>query len=113
MNSDKAVLNRNYEYQKVYRLGKSQVSPIVITYVRKKKKGTLLTGVSASKRIGCAVERNRARRVVKAAAREVLQEVKEPCDIVFVCRSATVRAKSQDVAEIMRSQLKSLGVIPK
>ena len=113
MNSDKAVLNRNYEYRNVFRLGKSQVSPIVITYVRKKKKGKLFTGVSASKKIGGAVVRNRARRVVKAAARDVLKEVSEPCDIVFVCRSATARAKSQDVAAVMRSQLKTLGVIPK
>ena len=94
-------------------MGKSQVSPIVITYVRKKKKGKLLTGVSASKKIGGAVIRNRARRVVKAAARDVLKEVNGPCDIVFVCRSATARAKSHDVAEIMRAQLKTLGVIPK
>ena len=111
MNPEKSVLNRNYEFQRVYRSGKSMVSPILVTYVRKRKGGKIITGISASKKIGCAVERNRARRLIKAAAREILPEVDGSFDIVFVCRGATVRSSSTAVAAVMRQHLKKLGVL--
>jgi len=111
MNPEKSVLNRNFEFQRVYRSGKSMVSPILVTYVRKRKGGKIITGISASKKIGCAVERNRARRLIKAAAREVLPGVDGSFDIVFVCRRATVGSSSGAVAAAMRYHLKKLGVL--
>ena len=87
------------------------VSPVLVTYVRKKKGGGLMYGISASRKIGCAVQRNRARRIVKAAARELLQGVSGSFDMVFVCRRATVGSSSPEVAAAMRRHLEKLGVL--
>lgn len=108
----RAVLNRNFQFQSVYRNGKNFVAPLVVTYVAKRRRGGIRYGITASKKIGGAVERNRARRVVKAAAGEILSQAGGSFDIVFVCRQATVSAKSYQVASILQKHLRKAGVIP-
>lgn len=108
----RAVLNRNFQFQSVYRNGKNFVAPLVVTYVAKRRRGGIRYGITVSKKIGGAVERNRARRVVKAAAGEILSQAGGSFDIVFVCRQATVSAKSYQVASILQKHLRKAGVIP-
>ncbi|MGI5887942.1 MAG: ribonuclease P protein component [Oscillospiraceae bacterium] len=110
MNSERRTLNRNYEFRKVYRNGKSFVSPLLVTHVLRRKSGGIYTGISASRKIGCAVRRNRARRIVRAAAAEVLRDAAGSYDIVFTCRTATAASKTPDVARTMREHLKKAGI---
>lgn len=105
------VLNRNFQFRRVYKAGRSEASRLVVTYALKKKRGELRIGVTAAKKIGNAVERNRARRIVKAAAAEVLRDAGGCFDVVFVCRRATVFSKSTELAPVLRAQLQKLGAI--
>ena len=105
------LLNAGNISQRAYRSKTSFVSPFVITYVVPKKSGGIRIGITASKKIGCAVERNRARRIVKAAATELLENADGCFDIVFVCRTATVAQKSTFICGIMKKQLIKAGVI--
>lgn len=68
-------------------------------------------GITASKKIGNAVERNRARRVIREALRKIDMSKAGSYDIVFVARSKTVRKKSTDIYEIMLPMLRNAGVI--
>jgi len=68
-------------------------------------------GITTSKKIGNAVERNRSRRVIRAAFREVQPLLKSGYDFVFVARSRTKYVKSTDLAMIMLNQMKKAGVI--
>lgn len=104
-------LNRNYLFQRAYRSKNSFVSPFVVTYVVKRRSGSLRIGITASKKIGCAVQRNRARRIVKAAAFDLLKNADGPFDIVLVCRKATVTQKSTRIEDILRGHLKEAGVL--
>jgi ribonuclease P protein component len=55
----------------------------------------------AGRRVGGAVVRNRARRVLRAAWRELRPRAESQADIVLVARSAIRGAKTQDlVAEL-------------
>ncbi|HSL11154.1 MAG TPA: ribonuclease P protein component [Actinomycetota bacterium] len=55
----------------------------------------------ATKRVGGAVERNRARRILRAAWRDIAPEVGIANDVVLVARSGVRGAKTQDlVAEL-------------
>ena len=55
----------------------------------------------AGRRIGGAVLRNRARRILRAAWRELADEVKDGYDVVVVARAAIVGARTQElVAEV-------------
>ncbi|MEG0912370.1 MAG: ribonuclease P protein component [Oscillospiraceae bacterium] len=106
-----ASINKNYVFARVYRSKKSFVSPFVITYVLPKKRGEMRVGITASKKIGCAVDRNRARRIVKAAARDLLKNADGCFDIVFVCRRATVAQKSTTLKKVIEKHLLQAGVI--
>ncbi|NMA07023.1 MAG: ribonuclease P protein component [Ruminococcaceae bacterium] len=104
-------LNKNFQFQNVYRRGKNFVSPHVVTYVLKKKGGGLRYGITTSKKIGGAVERNRARRVIRAAFFENLPSAQGSYDIVFVARQPAVRIKSSIMAEDIKYHLEQAQVI--
>ena len=67
-------------------------------------------GVVTSRKVGCAVERNRARRVIRAAFSQ-LEDGVTGWDLVFVARSRTTRVKMQVVLADMEKQLTALGVL--
>ena len=61
-------ITRNCEFARAYARGKSYVHPYVVLYVNKNRAGCTRVGLTASKKVGNAVTRNRARRVMRAAA---------------------------------------------
>lgn len=104
------TLNSNTDFRRAYGRGKVYTNPALVTYVVKNRAGICRIGITTSKKIGNAVERNRARRVIREAF--LSQDI--PCggfDIVFVARTKTVHKKSTDISIIMRKHLISAGVI--
>ena len=53
----------------MYGRGKSYVHPHCVLYVAKNRLGYTRIGLTATKKVGHAVQRNRARRVMRAACR--------------------------------------------
>ena len=106
-------LNLNKDFRRLYGRGKSQVHPLLVTYIGQNRRGVIRYGVTTGKKIGGAVERNRARRVIEAALREVLPLVDcGGADVVFVARTRTVQSKSYDVATVIKKHFKAGGLIP-
>lgn len=68
-------------------------------------------GITTSKKIGCAVERNRAKRVIRSAFSQLEDRLNGNYDIVFIARTKTSKVKMQQVLEQMEKQFKTLGVI--
>ena len=68
-------------------------------------------GITTSKKIGCAVERNRAKRVIRSAFSQLEDRLNGNYDIVFIARTKTSKVKMQQVLEQMEKQYKALGVI--
>ncbi|MBQ1992326.1 MAG: ribonuclease P protein component, partial [Clostridia bacterium] len=56
-------------------------------------------------------QRNRARRVIMAAYRELYPQLKDGYDLIFVARGRTPFLKSTDVLRCMEKQLKKAGVL--
>ena len=70
-------------------------------------------GFTASRKVGNAVKRNRARRRLKAVAAEVLKDLphaQKPTDLVLIARPATVARDYKALMEDFRRGLKKLGV---
>lgn len=105
------ALNQNKDFRRLYYRGKSSASANLVTYVMKSRGAGIRVGITSSKKIGGAVQRNRARRVIRAAYAEFAGRVSGGWDIVFVARSSTCRVKMQAVLADMEKQLVSLGVI--
>lgn len=103
-------LQRNNDFQRVYRRGKNTVHPYVVVYVNKNRVGHTRVGITTSKKIGNAVTRNRARRVIVSALREVMPRDVGPYDIVLVARGQTAALKSWRLEGTLRKILKKHGV---
>ena len=100
-------LTRNNEFARAYTRGKSFVHPHVVLYVNKNRLGRTRVGITASKKIGNAVTRNRARRVLRAALYEVLPPDVGGYDLVLVARGL----KSTQVAKTLERQLRAAGLV--
>ena len=108
---DFPVLNQNKDFKALYYRGKSQVHPLLVTYVRKNRLAETRVGITVSKKAGTAVKRSRCRRVIRAAYRELKCDVCAGYDIVFVARTRTAFVKSGEVKKAMEAHLKALGVL--
>ena len=103
------VLNENRDFLRLYRRGKSAVSSSLVTYARRGgRKNLRRVGITATKKVGGAVQRNRAKRLIRAAWREVEPSAPYGWDFVFVARARTASVKMQDVSAAMSAHLKKL-----
>lgn len=105
------TLKTNSDFRRAYMRGKSYTNPALVTYVIKNRAGICRVGITASKKIGNAVERNRARRVIREAFRTINEPICGNYDIVFVARTRTVYKKSTEIRQVMISSLKQAGLI--
>lgn len=105
------TLKENKDFRRLYYKGKSEASSCLVTYVAKNKLNESRVGITSGKKIGNAVKRNRARRVIRAAFSELEDKLNGSYDIVFVARTRTTFVKMQEVRQQMLEHLKNLGVI--
>ena len=105
------TIKLNKEFKRAYYQGKFKAHPLLVTYRVKNRARKPRLGITTSKKIGCAVKRNRARRIIRAAYRELCAEgaVAGSWDFVFVARPDTPGAKTPDVKRVMRKQLELLA----
>lgn len=106
-----AVLNQNKDFRTLYYHGKSKVHPLLVTYVRKNRQETSRVGITTSKKVGKAVLRNRSRRIIREAYRQLMPKTAGHYDIVFVARAKTPFSKTSEILPVMEAHLKELGVI--
>ena len=74
----------------------------------KNKSDNLRFGITTGKKIGKAVKRTRARRVIRASYYELYPYMEKGYDIIFVARGKTPYVKSQVVKKAMKKHLKEL-----
>ena len=66
----------------------------------------------AGRRVGGAVQRNRARRILRAAWRQVAKQADDAYDIAWVARAGIAGAKTQDLMAEMTQLLRHARVVP-
>ena len=99
----KYSLTENYEFGRVYKRGTSYGGKYVVIYILKKRNKIFRLGITATKKIGKAVVRNRARRLIYENMRLLAPDLKVGYDIVVVARTNMVGADFSAVgAEIKR-----------
>ena len=77
------TIHQNTDFRRVYGRGKSCVSPALVVYCLKNRAGICRIGITTSKKLGGAVERNRCRRVIKEAYRRLQPLCSGGWDIVL------------------------------
>ncbi len=109
--SDFETLNRNGDFRRLYNRGKAVTNPALVVYYLRNRAGICRIGITTSKKIGNAVERNRSRRVIKEAFRSAAKGVLPQYDIVFVARGKTKHLKSTELEKIMTSVFQNEGML--
>lgn len=89
--------------QRVFRDGRPVHGTRMVLFVAP---GSGQFALVAGRKVGGAVERNRARRVLRAALREVAPRGMEGHDIVLVAREAIRGARTQDLIAEMTELLR-------
>ncbi len=105
------TFKENKNFRRLYYRGKSVASPVLVTYAMKSKDTGCHIGITTSKKIGGAVQRNRSRRVIRAAYSLLEDRINGDWDFVFVARSKTSEVKMQDILSAMTEHFVKLGVI--
>jgi ribonuclease P protein component len=103
-------LRRAPDIRRAMRAGLPHVGGRVVLYVLPRKQGTRVAFVSG-RRVGKAVGRNRARRLMREAWRVVAPGLQGGFDIVFVARPEIEGAGMGDVLADIGSTLSRAGVI--
>lgn len=103
------VLKLNKDFKRLYYRGKSAVDPALVTYaMRNRQPEENRVGITVTKKIGKAVCRNRCKRIIRAAYREMENQIPAGWDFIFVARGKTATMKSTQLAPIMKKQIENL-----
>ncbi len=108
------VLRSPWQFRLVYQDGKKIVCKYSILFYRRtgEPNGGPLFGVVASKRVGDAVRRNRAKRLLREAVRNTENRLKSrDLWVVLVARGAILDASSDDVTRDLQHALRGEGLI--
>ena len=103
-------LKQNWEFRRLYARGKCLASPAFILYFAKGKAGRVRLGITAGKKFGTAVARNRAKRLITAAFDSVMPNIKRGFDFVVVARGRILTLKSPQVADMISDLLSENGL---
>jgi ribonuclease P protein component len=105
-------LKRRPEYLRVAGSGLKAAAPGLVLQARKRdKSGGMRVGFTASRRVGGAVARNRAKRRLRAVAEDVMPNYAVPdCDYVLIARSATLHRPYGALRGDLKGALKRLGL---
>ena len=116
------AIKEHHLYNKAYKKGRSYVGRLVTVYVLRdftaeklmranpEKKYVNRVGLSVSKKLGGAVARNRAKRLIRAGFDVVKPNVRTGHLIVIGARVAILGKKSTQVAVELKTAFEALGL---
>ena len=96
-------MNRNFrltqstEFKRVRRLGKSYAHPLIVLVVLPTDEDRTRFGVIAGRSVGNAVQRNRAKRLVREALRPLLPLVSPGWKVILITRKPILDAKLTEI----------------
>jgi ribonuclease P protein component len=116
------AIKEHHLYNKAYRSSKRFFGRYICVYVlkdlhakklqREHPQKTVVNrfGISVSKKVGTAVKRNRAKRIIRAAYGELREEIKKGFLIVISAKPEIEGKSSADIAREMRYAMKKLDM---
>jgi len=104
-------LQKNRDFQLVYKKGKSAGGKYLVVIVLNNNRKYNRLGISASKKVGHAVLRNRTRRRIKEAYRLLDDRLSCGFDIVVLPRAGSADADYATLASQLKYLLRKQGVL--
>lgn len=95
------ILNDNKDFLALYKKGRYAASKYSVIYVRPNGRPFNRLGITAGKKVGNAVCRNRAKRLIRLAYRNTEAKLPVGMDIVIIARTAICSIKSDEYCGYM------------
>ncbi len=106
-------LTRSADFDAVYRQGRSTASRHAVVYAFPRATGDdgelTRVGLSVSRRVGGAVERNRLKRQLREALASIESELPRGCDLVVVARAGLPEAVEAQGFAWLAAELRELA----
>jgi len=102
-------LARREQFTAVFRRGRGYPGDLIVVRVLRNGLGVSRLGLVVGKQVGGAVQRNRAKRLIREAVR--IRALVPGWDVVVVARPSIRGAKYQDVEQELRRLLARAGVV--
>jgi ribonuclease P protein component len=107
-------LTRSEDFKRVRRDGKTYAHPLVVLIALKSENHDqpyVRVGVAAGKTVGTAVYRNRAKRLLREAMRNLLPKIASNLDLVLIARPALVSATLEDTQRALLNLLQRAKIL--
>ncbi len=104
-------LTRSTDFQRVRRIGKSYAHPLVVFIAAPNEAEQSRIGVVAGRAVGMAVQRNRAKRRLRACVDSLLSCLPTGWDLVFQARKPMDQAGFAEICNAVQLLLKRAGLL--
>ena len=91
--------------------GRSRVHPLLVMRYRRNGQAVTRYGISAGRRIGSAVQRNRIRRRLRTVLREVGGSVQPGWDVLIISRPPAAAATQSELRLALDRLLRATGLM--
>jgi ribonuclease P protein component len=102
------TLKKNYEFVRIYKRGRFFAGRYIVIYVLKNSLGAKRIGITANKKVGKSVKRNRAKRLIRESYRVYEDFIPDGLDIVFVARAVETEYGLAMILKEMKFLLKKV-----
>ena len=104
-------LTRRADFECVRGEGQAQGTPLFVVIAARRDGGPPRVGVAAGRRVGGAVQRNRAKRLLREGIRPLYASIAPGWDILLMARGAVLAASSTQITAKLDQVLRKLSVI--
>jgi ribonuclease P protein component len=99
-------LTRSADFQRVRRIGKSFPHPLIVLVAAPNDLETIRFAIVASRAVGSAVRRNRAKRLVRAALHEISAQIIPGWDVILIARRSLAESSFTEVKSAIDTLLR-------
>ena len=103
-------LKRHKEFRYTYARGRAQSMPLFTLVYAKSRNESVRIGFSVSKRIGNAVQRNRAKRRMRAALTPMVPHISGGFNVIFVAKPDVLEAPFAELGRQMETLIRRAGL---
>ncbi len=104
-------LTRSTDFKRVRRIGKSYAHPLVVFIKASNDVQQVRVGVVAGRAVGTAVQRNRAKRRMRACLDPLVTCISGGWDLVFLARKPMDQAGYPEICAAIQLLLKRAGLL--
>ncbi|MEJ5239674.1 MAG: ribonuclease P protein component [Anaerolineales bacterium] len=104
-------LTRAADFQRVRQEGKSYAHPLLVLIFYHRPESGIRVGIAAGKKLGKAVRRNRAKRLLRAAMQTFLPFIAQSGDMILIARPPILQASFAEIRQALESLLRRAGLL--